>query len=199
MLLYYFKQENYSKLFVLLLSLSGYLLLINVSYPNGAEQYYIENQYLILGIFLGISLAFDGAIAVKAHKQSFILTCICFLGIFRFINAHTLYSARLDWERKFLSKTACLKEKKIVVPENDEVKKNLLLTWGSAYEFWLLSTIDSGTSRSVIMEENPGEFDWALQNNKTFLTKWGTFDYATLDPAYFRFSDTSKYVKFEMR
>jgi hypothetical protein len=49
------------------------------------------------------------------------------------------------------------------------------------------------------MEENPGEFDWALQNNKTFLTKWGTFDYATLDPAYFRFSDTSKYVKFEMR
>lgn len=35
------------------------------------------------------------------------------------------------------------------------------MTWSSSYEFWLLSTIEEGVSRSIIIEEKENEFDWA--------------------------------------
>ncbi len=53
---FYLKHTEYNKLVLILTFFLGYILIINVSYPNGADQFYLENQYLILSIIVGIPL-----------------------------------------------------------------------------------------------------------------------------------------------
>lgn len=70
------------------------------------------------------------------------------------------------------------------------------MTWGSSYEFWLLSTLETGESRSIIIEEREGEYDWMLPEKKTFFTKWGGYPYEQFNKKYFKFEDESIYVKY---
>ncbi len=36
-----------------------------------------------------------------------------------------------------------------------------------------------------------------MNENKHFITKWGAFEYDSLNKNYFRFNDTSHYVKLQ--
>jgi hypothetical protein len=69
------------------------------------------------------------------------------------------------------------------------------MSWGASYECWLLSTMLKGESHSLIIEETPGEFDWAISEKASFITKWGVFKYSDLNPKYFKFSQTNSYTK----
>lgn len=88
-----------------------------------------------------------------------------------------------------LTKLKSMKSK-IIFP-----KSTLLLTWSCSYEFWLLSTMEYEKSYSIIEEETPNEFDWAIGKNNSFISKWGAFDYSNLNKRYFKFEDSSYYVK----
>jgi len=188
--------KQYNKLILGLMFFVGYALLINLSYPTGADQFYLENQYLILSIIVGFPFAYDFLPSIKEGKtQILIIGFIALAGIFRIYNNHYMYTNRLNWYRKTLADTSALPQKKLVIPADKAPKDLLLMTWGSSYEFWLLSTIEEGVSRSIIIEETANEFDWAMSNNKAFIAKWGTFDYDKLNPEYFKFYDESPYVK----
>lgn len=57
--LFYLKQKKYLLLLLVGGYFVGYALLVNVSYPGGAVQFYIENFYTLLAFFVAIPLAFD--------------------------------------------------------------------------------------------------------------------------------------------
>jgi hypothetical protein len=74
------------------------------------------------------------------------------------------------------------------------------MTWGSSYEFWLLSSIrNPDAPRSIVIDEDPARFDWALGNNSTFFTEWGNYPYAELPKEYFNFTDISFYQRTKLK
>ena len=180
-----------------MLFFSGYILLINISYPNGAEQFYLENQYLILAVFVLIPFVYEILPSIENRfVRSSIVIFICVVGLLRISNTHTFYTTRLNWNRNLLARTENLPNKKLVIAHDFAPKDTVSMTWACSYEMWLLSTLEQPYSRSLVIEEKAGELDWAMANNKTFISKWGCFDYSTLNKKYFKFSDTNVYVKY---
>lgn len=88
-----------------------------------------------------------------------------------------------------------LPQKKLIIPAQFAPMDTLLMTWGASYEFWLLSTLENNESRSIIIENDIYEFNWAKDNNKAFIAKWGNFDYQNLNKTYFKFNDTTRYER----
>jgi hypothetical protein len=196
--IFYLKSKQYKKIILLLIFFIGYCLLVNVSYPNGAEQFYLENQYLILSFIVALPFVLDVLPKLKKPQVQFAILClICLVGLFRIAGTHQIYTNRLDWNRNLLAKTKGLSNKKIIIPSHKVPIDTVFMTWGSSYEFWLLSSIENGVSRSIIIEEIQNEFDWAIPSNKTFITKWGTFNYEELNKKYFIFTDTTNYIKMQ--
>lgn len=189
---YYLYQKDFKKLFLVVAAIVGYTFIVNIKFAYGDLQFYLENQYLLLGIFVGIPLSYDVLANDKFRKFSLsIVTIICFFAVFRIYNAHKTYTQRLEWNRNFLAKTAKLPQKKLIIPAAYAPMDTLLMTWGASYEFWILSTLESNQTRSIIIENDVYEFDWAKENTNTFISKWGNFDYHTLNKNYFKFSDTT--------
>ncbi len=194
--MFYFRRRAWLSLGLLLCFFVGYTALVNISNPAGADQFYMENQYLLLPFFIALPIAYDlFPLIKKVAFQQVLLGAIVGLCILRIALTQPFYHKRLQWNEALLAQTAGLPNTKIVLPASAAPTKTLLMTWGSSYELWLLSTLNGGPARSLIMEENAGEFDWALDRNKAFITKWGVFDYAELKGPYFPFPDTSHYVK----
>ena len=195
---FYLKEQQYQKCLLVVSFFLGYCLLINVSYPNGADQFYLENQYLILSFIVALPFAYDILPKIKNYYIPYgIISFVCLVFLFRIINTHHTYTNRLKWNQDLLSKTENLSNKKLIISSSKAPTDTLLMKWGSSYEFWLLSTIETGNSRSIIIEEGKNEFDWTLPSNSAFVAKWGKFEYKELNRKYFIFNDTSSYVKIQ--
>jgi hypothetical protein len=81
----------------------------------------------------------------------------------------------------------------MLTPEQINEDK-LLLHWGFAYECWLLSTIDEGSSRSLVVKKKPNKFLRLLKEDSAFAPTWGVYPYENLPKRYFMFKDSSYYV-----
>ena len=194
---FYIKNRQFLKLALMLFSFGGYAMLVNVTSPSGGAQFYFENQYLLLSVIVIIPFVMDILPRIKTLRLARgVVAGMLLISMVRILFTHDVYTNRLNWNREFLTKTEKLADKKIIIPAEKMPGDTLLMTWGTSYEMWMLSTLERGASRSVITEETKGEFDWMMGNNKGFITKWGIFDYSSLNPKYFRFTDTSYYKKY---
>jgi hypothetical protein len=194
---FYIRHRAWKSLGLLLFFFLGFTALINISYADGTDPFYIESDYLLLGVFVALPAVYDLFPrflhkSLYAHLFLGAIVCSC---IARIWGVHPFYARRLSWYQNVLEQTAPLANRKIILPSEVAPTGILLLTWGSSYEFWLLSTLNGGSARSLIVEERAGEYDASLERNKAFITKWGALDYTDLKGPYFPFTDTSAYVK----
>lgn len=189
-----YRTKKIWQLWLMVTFIMGYAFLLNICYPNGAEQFYIENQYLIISMIVGIPFVFDTCQHRIRFLDFFILISLVFFTI-RVIKTSTEYTERLDWYRTIHSQSTSLDNKKMIIPKNKVPIDLLKMTWASSYESWLLSTIELNESRSLIIEENNNEFDNILSKNDHFITRWGIFPYSALDTNYFIFRDLKPYIK----
>ena len=189
---YYIRKRMWWKFVLVLTFFTGYLITVNVSHP-GAEtaDFYIENLYLPLGLFVAIPLVFDVMPVIKIRHLVPVLFVSCLAtGLFRIYLAHKLYTERLAWERSFLVQNF---GKKIILSEKKFPPYLLGNIWGTPYEFWLLSTVEFNKSASIMISDIPDNYSWA-NTNSNFITTWVPYKYSDLPKQYFRFSDTvSKY------
>ena len=196
LVVFYVRRQAWLQLALLLGFFVGYTALVNISNPSGANQFYIENQYLLLGFFTALPAAYDLLKHLRRPLyQQVVLGAIVLCCIGRIVLVHPFYRQRLRWNEDLLAQVATLPNKKIILPAEAAPLDTLLMTWGSSYEFWLLSTLNGGPAHSIIIEEKAGEFDPTLDRNKAFISKWGSFEYTELKEPYFPFTDTSYYVK----
>ncbi|HRO42518.1 MAG TPA: hypothetical protein PL009_06770 [Flavipsychrobacter sp.] len=186
---YYFRQRQWRLLFLLLAFTGGYLLLINVSYEaTGATAYYMENMYLPLSIFVGLPMVY----LVLSHPRMYSLASILIVlmvvgGVFRIWFFREPYVARLAWMQSLLQQHG---NEKLVIDEQDIPKEKLMMTWGTPYEFWLLSTSETGKTASIVITENAAQLNWTMDRKDAFVTVWGVFPYEEFGNNYFRFTDT---------
>ena len=170
----------------------GTIILINACYINGADQFYLEGQYSITTVFVSTILAREFEF-LKHKFFPFFLFLILVMFIYRIVDNSSVYRYRIDQYRSLLSTI----RPKAMIKSSDAIKSTLKMTWGSSYEIWLLSTLERGRSSSLIILDNPNQFDWTLNRNDIFLTNWEVFDYKDLNSKYFIFGDSTLYTKYQ--
>ena len=192
-LFYYFKEGQRMKFLLVAGYFIAYLLLINVSYVACKEPFYIENLHLPLSLFVIVPLVFDFTKTFTARKIIIALVFVCLIRVIHIGFSNGPYTDRLNYLSSILEETAENENKKLILKSSDFSMDTLYLPWASPYEFWLLSTISTGETRSILIMDDPQEMAWTRAAQNKFLTKWGVFDYNELPEKYFPFKDKSSY------
>lgn len=186
---YYTRRRAWAKLALSFGFFFGYLLLVNVSYPEGAEAFYLENLYLPLSVFIIVPLVLDVLPALASRWATAAVAAVLLVRVLHMGFQHEPFTARLNWERNFLKQAP---GDKLIFPNTVAPMDTMLMTWGTGYEFWLLSTVETGQTRSLLIEDDPTHFGKEMDNPHRFLTKWGAFEYGELPKRYFILNDTTK-------
>lgn len=186
----YVRKAQWLKLGLYLLYIPGFLMLINISYyGSDVPEFYIENLYLPLGFLLALPFVFDVLPYFDKPAVSWTLVSLIMLtGLVRIYMLRQPYKGRIDWLRHtYASYTG----RKVMVDEKLTPKGTLLMSWASPYELWLLSTIETDRSASVIIHPNLNEIQWMQSSKDAFATTWGQFAYRDLNKRYFKFNDST--------
>jgi hypothetical protein len=193
---YYLKQKKIYNLVLQIAFFVGYLLFINISFNNGDHQFYLENLYLPLVVFVAIPFAYDVYYSnFLKNTQFYIIISVVLLSFIRIYKHSEHWTNRLNWETELLKKTATYPNKKIIINEKNIPKELLVMSWGSSFELLLLSSLEKPeNSRCLLIDENPTRLDWARHAKNSFITEWEVWKYDELPKRYFAPSDTSLYV-----
>jgi hypothetical protein len=169
--------------------LTGYLFLVNISYPTAVTAaFYMENLYLPMSIFVGLPLIFDVLPVLEKKKLAIpLMTAIILSGCIRIYATHGTYSNRLGYERRQLDKYA---GRKVIVKAEKTDIDTLQMLWSNPYEFAILSSCERGAVASIIVDEHPQERGWAAGQKNSLVVNWNFYKYSELPKQYFHFTDT---------
>lgn len=198
---YYVWKKDWVKSLFLPAWAFGFVLLVNVPfYEAVGEQFYMENLYLPLSVFAAIPLIFDvlrGQDGSLTRNASIILSIIFMINLLRIGLAHHAWTEKLSWEQTFLKETATRPQRKILLSDKQVPMETLKMSWGSSYEFLMLSALEHPDSaRCVIIHDDPGRFDSLLTRPQLFFGAFKNYPFEELPKAYFNFRDTSGYVRY---
>jgi hypothetical protein len=184
----YRKQKNATTALFVLVAFVGYLLLVNICYPStDIPEFYIENLYMPLALMLSLPLVFDVLPVLKPVTAIVLVGAVLVFAMARFFAMHYHYSERLAYERQIIDGYGNSKVIRRTTPNDRQV---LQMLWGMPYEFWLLSTLETGNTASIVIDDNPHLRMWADKQGKSLVVNWNVFPYKDLPPRYFHFKDT---------
>lgn len=198
---YYIKLKKWNHLLLINFFTWFYLFVINTSFADNNLKFYMESHYLMLGFFISFPLCFE---VFPSINRTAILICVFIIGIFiRCIDIttnHKFFTSRITYLENLQSQTNNLRDKKLLIHDSQIKIDTLLLTWGTAYENWLISSLKNpNNQRSILIDYDLESIKWALPENKSFITRWGIFPYKDLPIKYFLLNDTSNYVFFDSK
>ncbi|HYD20416.1 MAG TPA: hypothetical protein VEB40_02990 [Flavipsychrobacter sp.] len=183
----YLKDKNWRKLFFVCCGALGYLIFVNITYSGkDVPRFYVENLYLPLGIALAFPFVYDVLSLTKIPVAVSLILLIIVTSALRITNTSKQYTARLNWERSFLDSHS---HQKLMLASRHVPQDTLILSWSSAYEFWLLSTLERKQTASLVIHDNVSSVEWAAGYKDAFVPEWGMYKYKDLPPEYFKFTD----------
>lgn len=184
----YIRSKQWLKLSLFICASVGYLLLVNISYPDRTTPlFYIENLYLPMSIFIGFPFLKDVVPTMNRKLAIATLALVAVTGCLRIYTANKPYVARLNMERHMIDTS---QGKKILILQNSAIYNKFILTWATPYEFWLLSTIEYPSTASIVVMDYMPQADWAWDRKKEFIGYGCTIPYRELPAKYFHFKDT---------
>ncbi len=186
----YLLQRRYRRLCFFALYVIGFIMLVNVSFPDpGTLELYIENLYMPLGVFIALPFIYDVWPWLEQRRIIAPTFALLIAGcLIRIYAAHYPYTDRLNWQRSVLAQH---RHEKVIIQSNILPMDKVLMTWCSAYEFWLLSTIEQHQTASVVIVEYVSKVMWMKDQKQAFVTEFGFIPYQELTPKYFSLPDTN--------
>ena len=180
----------------------GFVLLVNVPfYEAVGQQFYMENLYLPLAVFAAIPFVFE-VLSTQTKNDRLATNGAIALGILFAINllrigqAQQIWAAKLHWEQAYLQSTANFPKRKLVLADKDVPMDVLKMSWGSPYEFLMLSSLENPDSaRCIIISDDANKFDPQLAEPRLFLGSFKNYPFEDLPQRYFRIRDTLGYVR----
>lgn len=196
---FYLARKYWLKAALVLVAPLAFILLVNVPFYLGDRQFYLENLYLPLAVFVGVPFVFDVLPGLLPdHKIWIPVALLAGVGVTRIYRAHQPWTDRLCWEQGFLEKTAQLPQRKLLLTEEQVPMDTLLLSWGSAYEFLMLSSLEHPDSaRCILIDEVSWRFDSLLAKPGLFLGEFQNYRFDELPKRYFHLQDSSAYVRYQ--
>lgn len=192
-------QKKYFTGALMCLYFLGYSLMVNLTELNGTNQYYIENQYLLLSAFVIIPFVFEVMPKlVQRFRSIYIVSPLVLLSLIFLAKAHTIFTKRIEYLQQFIVDIhQSNPPRKVILPKAKLPQEVIFMNWAIAYEVWLISTVELGETISIIEEDQENEFPDALNATHSFQAKWGLFDYKDFPQKYFVFKDTTNtYVRY---
>ena len=186
--------KQWLNLGLMLIATFGYVTLVNVSYINGAEQFYLENQYLFLVLFISVPFVYlaQPFVSNKRFIWSFsLLILVSFIA--RINQLEPIYTTRLNWIREATNEMARQNLTKVVLADENLPLDSVYMTWGCNYESWLVSTIEQNQTRVLIVESIDHQFDYTVKNKAIWTTLYGDFNIQTLNQQYFKLDTMNEY------
>jgi hypothetical protein len=173
--------------------LVGVWFVITINYASGIPQFYVESQYLILVIFVGIPFSYFVMEKASFRPTMFVvLLATLSLSLLRIHATGDIYKQRVQHIRDLSNSS----QKKRIIPYDRMDNKKLLFTWGISFEVWLISTLETGRTHSIIYEERNQQFEPQLQNPSVFITLMGIYNYTDLNSLYFMKDSTEVYTRY---
>lgn len=199
---YYIWTQHWAKALFIAAWPLGFVLMVNVPYFEAVgQQFYMENLYLPLAVFASIPLIFDVLREQTkndrlARNGAVVLGILFLINLLRIGQAHQPWRDKLRWEQNFLKETENRSERKIVLSEKQVPMERLKMSWGSSYEFLLLSSlVHPDSARCLIVHDSPERFDSVFTRPRLFLGAFKNYPFEELPKPYFNFRDTSAYVR----
>ncbi|HAD12936.1 MAG TPA: hypothetical protein DCF33_10935 [Saprospirales bacterium] len=182
----------------------GFVLLVNVPFHDSiGKQFYMENLYLPLAVYAAVPLMFLVFNQPKeglSNRAFWVLFVLFGLSFWRISQAAKEWNLRLRWERQLLQTTHSRPLKKLIIQESQVPMDLLKMSWGSPYEFLLLSALEHPDSaRCVIITDQPSRYDSLMSRPALFLGTFKNYPFESLPSQYFGLKDTSGYVKYESK
>lgn len=185
----YLYKKKWLKLFAFNGFIIAYIILITTAYASGTtDEFYFENLYLPLGIVLGLSWVYDVMDHLPRYFSSTIILLVLASGVARIYSRHTVYTTRLEWERSIMDQYP---GQKLFIQETPGIEDTLVMTWATAYEFWLLSTAEREYTRTISVVPNVDDCIVSAWDRTSFIGHKEQYDYKELPEKYFILQDTT--------
>lgn len=188
----YIIQRKWLKLVIVTLGSLAAFLLVALAYPSyDTPDLYRENMYIPIALMLAFPLVYDVLPAISSKNLAYSgLAIIIFTCFVRVYQTRAIYRDRIDWYRGYLHQYG---DEKLMVSMYNKPVNTIIMPWASVYEFWLLSTVETGKTASIIIDDNIDKISWASMTRREFVTVWGEFPYKDLNPTYFKFHDSIRH------
>lgn len=170
----------------------GLILLKTICYNVEMDLFYSEVQYNLVAFF-AICMIVEYILLPIAWPTEFLILPLVFsLFFYRVFHISEIYTNRLMFLQDL---THMYQTKKVLIRAGEREYNKLKLVWGSSFETWLISTLQTGVSSSIIISDNPDKYKEQMKEVNVWLTEWETIDYKSLNPKYFNFTDTTSSYK----
>ena len=197
---FYLKTKHFLKLALMTTSLIVFTVLVNVTYHGGGNQFYFENQYLILCVFVIVPFISDTLpeLVKRSSRLAIALPILIVSAFFlRVYNTKSFYSDMLNEKRSILENMQGDKNSRVLILPDQISATSYLDPWSHAYEYWLLSTLEKGYSQATLIETEPSKYDWAEDFSNSFITDFETEPYANYKEPYFKFPNNTPLKRYE--
>lgn len=185
--------KKYILLGLSVLGILGYFFMINITHPK-ADEFYLENMYLAIPLLIALSMSSLLKLHLTRFVQTFLnvfLILICILCISRLWIVSNQYSNRINWYRSTMKN---YQGQKVILTEKQVPMKQLLYSWSSAYEIWMLSTIETGITSSIVIVDDINKLIPYKDTTNAFIGIQ-IYPYNQLPTNYFHFQDSIQSYK----
>jgi hypothetical protein len=171
----------------------GYILLVNIPFHGGDNQFYLENLYLPLVLMVGIPFIFGPMPDWIRPQWLFVaLALVVSARIVHIAQTRTPWHQRLVWLEQLLATHAA---PKTIIKEKDLPQDLLRFTWGIPYETLLLSSLKGPEKSRLFLQTNEisPKLDSLARAGNVFLGSFRNYRLATFPRQYFGMDTVSAY------
>lgn len=188
-LIYLFvREKQFWKLAWTMTAIIAWLILILTTHHWGVEQFYIESFYLMLGVFVGLPLAWDAWIKLsKWWMGPVLLVMVMGVRIGQIWEAKSAYVQRLEWHKEMLTKMEQYPEQRFYIWKKDVPMYLLQYIWATPFESMMLSSIqDKHNPKTLyVMDDEDEKPDYLIYHLQDIVpTKMGFWEYAILEKRF---------------
>jgi hypothetical protein len=187
--IFYIKMKCWPKLTLLILFFIAYILFVNLFFAAVYDNFYIENLYLALSLFIVLPILVDVLPNIKNTNLKIILISILFL--FSFINIYStsnIYKDRIDYMLGIASKANFENQHKIII-DNDNIN-GMTGNWSLPVESLVQTSIE-GNPVSIVTQKvfNETSTKFSIDEHSIILSPWNVITDTILNSRYFKLSE----------
>ncbi|MCB0400789.1 MAG: hypothetical protein KDD41_01780 [Flavobacteriales bacterium] len=188
-------KRKWIQLVYIILAVSGYFVLIMITYYLGEAPNMYDQYYIVLGLFIAFTLV--TALREYFRFQYVVLLAVPLMvfSIFRIYKAHEIPSKRISYLNKLCALGRQYDNKKYVIHPEDLNWGYMWTGWAVPVETMMLSSLDGGETVTFYVPTYDEKVYPVLPEGELHAAHWQKWWMNTkiLDPLLFNLPDTTNY------
>lgn len=190
-------QKRYLSLLWTVLFTTAYILCIGIIYPTCDNLFYIESEWMpicIMGIW---AVCFWGLKQFYPSMASLLLFLVLGIQIIQIHNSAPKFTKRINCIQSIINQPKIQAAQKVLIgplPENDSLRKTLLMSWGLPIETLIYSSIETPQHIVSVRIVDSNELKQLTPLPNMFINPFYNEKYDRLNAAYFKLDSKTPYL-----